>query len=99
MTEMREARGDIQLENDVFRVTRWTVGPGETIPMHTHEHDYVVVPIAPHPMLVQPQDDAAFTAQMVPGESYTRARGSRHQIFNPSETDTVVFVEVESLRS
>ena len=30
-----------QLENDVFRVTKWTIEPGGSIPMHRHEYEYL----------------------------------------------------------
>ena len=95
---MKEATSEVQIENDVFRVTKWLVGPRETIPMHVHEYEYVVIPLRPTPMVVRPKDGEEFISEMHPGKSYTRSRGSEHEIYNPSETETVEFVEVESLR-
>lgn len=39
------SQGEVQLENEHFRVTRWTIEPGGAIPMHRHDHEYVVVPL------------------------------------------------------
>lgn len=38
---------ETQIENGTFRVTRWELEPGDTIPthVHEHEHEYVVVPL------------------------------------------------------
>lgn len=95
---MKEATAEVQIDNDVFRVTKWLVGPGETIPMHRHEYDYVVIPVRNTPMTVRPAEGEEFQSDMQVGTSYTRERGSEHEIFNPSDTEIVEFVEVESLK-
>jgi quercetin dioxygenase-like cupin family protein len=41
------SHGEVQLENEQFRVTKWTIDPGGEIPMHRHDHDYVVVHSSP----------------------------------------------------
>ncbi len=97
MADINEATAEILLENEVFRVTKWTLAPGETIPMHVHEHEYVVIPMLPTPMEVTPAGEDTFVFEMVPGTSYSRPKGSEHQIHNPSRTDTVQFIEVEAL--
>jgi quercetin dioxygenase-like cupin family protein len=95
---VKEASSEVQLQNETFRVTKWTVKPGETIPMHVHEHEYVVIPMRPTPMQVTTGAGEEFTSEMNVGHSYTRAKGSEHQIYNADDSETVEFIEVESLQ-
>lgn len=90
------SHSQVQLENDHFRVTRWTIEPGGSIPMHRHAFEYVVVPVSTVTMHVVPADAAPFDAHLVAGVSYTRPAGSEHRIENHGTT-LVDFVEVERL--
>ena len=91
------SHAELQLENDVFRVTKWTIEPGGHIPMHRHDYDYVVIPMVTDIMHVVNADGSEFDAELVTGQSYTRAAGAEHQIENRTSTSAVVFVEVERL--
>lgn len=90
------AHGDIQLENDNFRVTKWTVEPGGAIPMHVHEYDYVVVPLVSETMHVTNADGSEIVATLEHGVSYTREAGAEHIVENRG-TNTIEFIEVEKL--
>jgi quercetin dioxygenase-like cupin family protein len=87
----------VQLENEFFRVTKWTIEPGGAIPMHRHDFEYVVVPVVDAQMSVVSPDGTEFVAHITTGESYTRAAGSEHRIENRSSEVTVEFVEIERL--
>jgi len=89
--------GEVQLENEHFRVTRWTIEPGGAIPMHRHEHEYVVVPLVTASMHVVNADGGEFSAELVSGRSYTRPAGSEHPIEHRGSGAPIVFVEVERL--
>lgn len=89
--------GEVQLDNGVFRVTRWTIEPGGVIPMHQHEHEYVVVPMVTDTMHVRNSDGTEITAELEAGVTYTRPAGSEHEVSNPGGSANVVFVEVERL--
>ncbi|MCA0379158.1 MAG: cupin [Actinobacteria bacterium] len=91
------SHAELQLENDVFRVTKWTIEPGGHIPMHRHEYEYVVIPMVTDSMHVVNADGSEFDAALVTGQSYTRAAGAEHQIENRTSANAVVFVEVERL--
>lgn len=91
------SHGDVQIENERFRVTEWTIEPGGAIPMHRHDFDYVVVPMVTGSMQVVNADGSEFTADLVTGQSYTRAAGAEHRIENRGSADDVVFVEIERL--
>lgn len=91
------SHGEVQLENDWFRVTRWTIDPGGAIPMHRHEHEYVVVPLVTDTMHVVTADDTEIVAELVAGQSYSRPAGSEHTVENRGDVSPIVFVEVERL--
>ena len=91
------SHAQLQLENDVFRVTKWTIEPGGPIPMHRHDYEYVVIPLVTDTMHVVNADGSEFDAELVTGQSYTRAAGAEHRIENRGSAADVVFVEVERL--
>ncbi|ORA36944.1 cupin domain-containing protein [Mycobacterium aquaticum] len=91
------SHGEIQLENDLFRVTKWTIEPGGAIPMHRHEYEYVVVPMVTGTMYVVTSDGDEIVAELVAGQSYSRPAGAEHTVENRGEHDPIVFVEVERL--
>ncbi|WP_441957581.1 cupin domain-containing protein [Mycolicibacterium houstonense] len=97
MADSTGSRGEIQLENDWFRVTKWTIEPGGAIPMHRHEHEYVVVPLVTDTMHVVTADGDEIVANLVAGQSYSRPAGSEHTVENRGNRDSIVFVEVERL--
>ncbi|MHA3685346.1 cupin domain-containing protein [Leucobacter sp. HY1910] len=91
------ANGVVQLENELFRVTEWTIQPGGVIPMHRHDYDYVVVPMVSDKMHVVQADGGEIVAELVAGQSYTRPAGSEHQVENRTSGSPIVFVEIERL--
>lgn len=96
MTE-DSSRSEVQLEKDRFRVTKWTIDPGGAIPLHRHEHDYVVVPLVTGQMHVLAADGSEIVAELVTGQSYSRPAGSEHRVENRDASQTVEFIEVERL--
>lgn len=91
------AHGEVQLENDHFKVTKWTIEPGGTIPMHEHIYEYVVIPLVTDTMHVVNADGSLIESTLVTGQSYTRPAGSKHQVENRTSSAPIVFVEVEKL--
>jgi quercetin dioxygenase-like cupin family protein len=87
---------DVQIDNGIFKVTKWSIDPGEEIPMHTHEYEYVVVPVVDETMHVTNSDGSEIVAELRLGQSYTRPAGAEHVVANRG-TRPVVFVEVEKL--
>lgn len=93
------SHSEVQLENDHFRVTKWTIEAGGAIPMHRHEYEYVVVPMMTGAMHVVNSDGSELVADLVMGQSYTRSAGSEHRIEHRGDRGEadVVFVEIEKL--
>lgn len=91
------ARGEVQIENEHFRVTKWTIEPGSAIPMHRHDYAYVVVPLVTDTMYVVNADGSEIVAELVTGQSYTRPSGAEHRVENRTSSQPIVFVETERL--
>lgn len=87
----------VQLDTEHLRVTRWEIEPGGIIPLHRHEHDYVVIPLVTAAMHVTTAAGEETQTLITTGESYTRAAGVEHQIENRSSTARIVFIEVERI--
>ena len=83
----------VQIDNDRVKVTEWRFAPGAETGWHTHAMDYVVVPMTTGPLQLE-TDEGTNTAELVTGQSYTRAAGVHHNVINPGDAE-FVFVEVE----
>ncbi len=92
------ATADTQIDTDTLRVTKWTIPPGESIPMHVHEHDYVVVPLVSAAMHLSLANGDETVSDIELGRSYHRPAGAEHRVSNHGES-TIEFVEVEIVRS
>lgn len=91
------SHSELQLENEHFRVVKWTIAPGGAIPMHRHEYEYVVIPLVTDTMRVVQADGTILPAPLTTGVSYTRPAGSEHRVENPGTTHPITFIEVEKL--
>lgn len=91
------SRSVVQLENDHFRVTKWTIEPSGVIPMHRHDHDYVVIPLVTQSMHVVNADGSEIVADLVAGQGYSRPAGSEHRVENREPSQEISFIEVERL--
>ena len=87
------ARSTTQLDNDQFCVTEWRFAPGTETGWHTHELDYVVIPMTTGKLTLHTQDSSS-SFELTAGASYTRAPGPVHNIANHG-TQEIVFIEVE----
>ena len=82
------------IDNERVRVTEWRFRPGEATGWHRHEFDYVVVPVTTGQLhLKEPNGER--TVDIVTGTPYFREEGVEHDVINPSDTDDVIFIEVE----
>ena len=89
--------GETQIDDGLVRVTRWTIQPHESIAMHVHENDYVVIPLSNGVMHAVDVNSAESAVELSCGTSYARKRGAEHRIDNRSDS-VISFVEVELLQ-
>lgn len=86
----------VMVDDGRIRVTKWHFEPGASTGMHTHEFDYVVVPVTGGNFTITQADDSTVSMVQVPGESYSRSVGVTHDVTNAGY-QVAVFVEIELL--
>ena len=84
----------IQIDNQSIRVTEWRFGPGATTGYHTHEYDYVIVPITTGRLGLTGPDGVEKFSKLVAGVSYFKLAGVEHDVRNANDHE-FSFIEVE----
>ncbi len=82
------------LETARVIVTRWDFAPGAATGFHTHQRDYVVVPMTTGRLQLISADGTASEADIVTGAPYSRSAGVSHDVINPNAFD-FSFIEIE----
>lgn len=72
-----EASATAQVDDERVQVVRHDMAPGNRIPRHRHERDYVVVPLTDGEFQAVGADGAV-VQQVRAGESYRRSAGAEH---------------------
>ena len=86
----------LKAETERVRVTEWRLPPGEATGHHTHQYDYVVVPLTGGKLtIVDPAGNSTKTATEM-GGAYARQKGVEHNVFNLSKKE-IRFTEIELL--
>jgi quercetin dioxygenase-like cupin family protein len=88
---------EVSFDDDRLRVTTWTLAGGEAIGRHTHEFDYLVVPVTGGAFKVVEPDGSERTMEQVAGSPYLGSAGTEHDVVNDGKAETV-FVEIELKR-
>ncbi|MCD7060711.1 cupin domain-containing protein [Pelagibacterium xiamenense] len=84
----------VQEDNERVRVTRWQFAPGTQTGWHTHEADYVVVPVIGGTLTMVNPDGSETESTITAGEAYFRRAGVHHTVVNRTDAP-VEFVETE----
>ena len=74
---MLTAKSDVQVDTPEVRVTEWRLAPGSATGHHTHEMDYVIVPVTSGEMTIVAPNGERSKAQLGVGKSYFRKAGVR----------------------
>jgi quercetin dioxygenase-like cupin family protein len=96
MNEDRAATATRQIDESHVRVTHYLFQPGQETGWHTHEHDYVIVPVTDGQLLLE-TPDGQVSACLKQGVSYNRPAGVSHNVINAGQ-GPLAFVEIELLR-
>ena len=85
------------VDNDRVRVTEWRFKKkGDNTGWHTHEYDYVVVPLFDGVLEIEDQDGTRTTGEMKNGIPYYRDLGVKHDVINGNDFECA-FIEIEIL--
>ena len=90
----KKAKPTIQINDEQVRVTRWDFVPGAETGWHTHEMDYVVVPLTEGILNAELPDGSTVENRLTIGASYARQAGVNHNIIN-SNNWPYSFIEIE----
>lgn len=86
----------VLIDDGRIRVTKWHFDPGASTGPHTHEFDYLVVPITGGEFEIVLPDGTVMPLVQAPGACYAREAGVSHDVVNAG-SHVASFVEVEFL--
>lgn len=90
------AQPTVLIDDGRVRVTKWQFDPGASTGMHTHEFDYLVIPITGGDFTVTAPDGTTTPMVQQAGGAYSRSAGVVHDVTNAGSTPAS-FVELEFL--
>lgn len=89
----------ISIDNARVRVTEWRFPKkGDNTGWHTHQHDYIVVPMFTGILEIDHPDGSRSKAELSEGVPYFRNLGVEHDVINGNDFECA-FVEIELLES
>jgi len=98
-TTVGTASATVFINNDRARVTEWRFPKkGDDTGWHTHEYDYVVVPLFDGILEIDHPDGSRTTAELKNGVPYFRNLGVQHNVISGNDFECA-FVEVELLEN
>ena len=89
-----KAISNIQIENELIRVTKYTFLPGDETRMHKHYYDYIVTPLTNGKILLEDKNGNKTNSNLKAAEPYFRKAGIEHNVINNSK-ENLSFIEIE----
>ena len=89
-----KAISNIQIDNNLVRVTQYLFMPGQETGMHKHLYDYIVTPITAGKLLLVDENGNESQHNLIASHSYFRKAGIEHNVIN-SGGKKLVFIETE----
>ncbi len=88
------AKSKVLIENDKTIVTEWSFDVGDSTGHHTHEYNYIVVPMLDGELKVIDNNNDVKISKLTKGGAYYRQKGIKHNVFN-NNSFPYSFIEVE----
>ena len=83
-----------EINNNIVKVSKFTLKPKGSTGFHLHGLDYVIIPITDGSLkLIDKKNQESF-ATLKAGHPYFRKKGIEHNVINIG-TKTITFIEVE----
>jgi quercetin dioxygenase-like cupin family protein len=89
-----KAKPTVQIDDGRVKVTRWDFSPGAETGWHTHEMDYIIVPLTEGILNAELPSGSTVENKLTVGESYARSAGVYHNIIN-GNNEPFSFIEIE----
>ena len=90
----KKATSNIQINNKLVKVTKYSYLPGQETGMHRHLYDYIVIPITDGKLLLIDKNGKESDFSIVASHSYFRKAGVEHNVIN-SGKQKLIFIETE----
>ena len=91
------AKPTVLIDNEKVKVTEWYFEVGDSTGVHTHEYDYVVVPMVDGELKIVDKDNKETISKLTKGGSYFRKKGVHHNVFNNNDYP-YSFIEIEMIK-
>ncbi len=88
------ATSSIQIDNNLVRVTRYLLMPGQETGMHKHHYDYVITPLTDGKLLLIDKNGNKSDYNLMASHSYFRQAGIEHNVINNGKKK-LIFIETE----
>ena len=89
-----KATSNIQIDNNLVKVTKYLFMPGQETGMHKHLYDYIVTPITDGKLLLIDKNGNESDYNLIASQSYFRKAGVEHNVIN-SGKQRLIFIETE----
>ena len=83
-----------KIDNNIVKISKYTLKPKDSTGFHHHDLDYVIVPITDGKLKLIDTNKTETFATLKAGEPYFREKGVEHNVINIG-IKTLVFIEVE----
>ena len=90
------AHSEVLSDDGHMRVWRWTFHTGQATGVHTHEFDYIAIPVTGGQFRAELPDGSTMDVLQVAGQPYSRGKGINHNIVFVGD-GSAQFVEIELL--
>ena len=84
----------IKFDNDIVRVTKFTLEPEQETGFHRHNFNYVIVPMVDGELTISSKDNPTIKSFIKAGDPYFRSAGVEHNVINKSDKK-IIFIEIE----
>ena len=88
------ATSNIQINNKLVKVTKYSFMPGQETGMHKHLYDYIVTPLTDGKLLLIDKIGNVSDYTLVASYSYFRKAGVEHNVINNGKKK-LIFIETE----
>jgi quercetin dioxygenase-like cupin family protein len=89
-----EAAAAVAAENPSARVYNWTLAPGATSALHTHERPYLILAVTPMQLKMTGQDGTSMTHEVKAGDFHWIDMKVSHSLTNAGTSEGQI-VEIE----
>jgi quercetin dioxygenase-like cupin family protein len=90
------AAATVSAENPSARLYKWTLAPGETAAMHTHERPYLIISATPMVLKMTGPDSKSMTHEVTAGDFHWIDAKVTHSLANAGTTaGTIVEIELK----